>query len=109
MYGMFLKLVCVALMASGFFIACATKPLTFIEAEDYYYESIVINNIDDFETLIKKNKIETVFYTDEYFIVQIDSVFYSHISRGYKSFREYREGKLEKPERWSIFKPGYSN
>jgi hypothetical protein len=109
MYGMFLKLVCVALMAGAFFIACATKPLTFIEADDYYYESIVVNNMDDFEALIKKNKIKTVFYTDEYFIVQIDSVFYSHISRGYKSFREYREGKLEKPERWSIFKPGYSN
>ncbi|MDR1256834.1 MAG: hypothetical protein LBJ86_03740, partial [Spirochaetaceae bacterium] len=84
-------------------------PLVFVEAEDYYYESIVINNIDDFEMLIKKNKIKTVFYTNEYFIVQIDSVFYSHISRGYKSFREYREGRLEKPERWSIFKPGYSN
>jgi hypothetical protein len=55
------------------------------------------------------NKIGTVFYTDEYFIVQIDSVFYSHISRGYKNLREYHEGKLEKPESWSIFKPGYSN
>ncbi|MDR0663514.1 MAG: hypothetical protein LBF80_05500 [Spirochaetaceae bacterium] len=91
------------------FAACATKPLAFIEAYDSYaYDSIVISSIDDFEDLIKKNKIDTVFYTDEYFIVQIGSVFYSHISRGYKSFREYREGKLEKPESWSIFKPGYS-
>jgi hypothetical protein len=92
------------------FAACATeKPLTFIEAHDAYaYDSIVIPSIDDFEDLIKKNKVDTVFYTDEYFIAQIGSVFYSHISRGYKSFREYREGKLEKPESWSIFKPGYS-
>jgi hypothetical protein len=109
MYGTYLKPVCAALMAGIFLAACASKPLAFVEAEDYYYEAIVINNIDDFEELIKKNKIKTVFYTDEYFIVQIDSVFYSHISRGYKSFREYREGKLEKPERWAIFKPGYSN
>jgi hypothetical protein len=105
----YLKPVCAALAAGILFAACATKPLMFVEAEYYYYESIVINNIDDFEALIKKNKIKTVFYTEEYFIVQIDSVFYSHISRGYKSFREYREGKLEKPERWAIFKPGYSN
>jgi hypothetical protein len=98
------------LLTAVFLAACATKPLIFIEALDINTAgSIVINNINDFENLIKKNKIGTVFYTDEYFIVQIDSVFYSHISRGYKSLREYREGKLEKPESWSIFKPGYSN
>jgi hypothetical protein len=98
------------LLAAVFLAACATKPLVFIEALDINTaDSIVVNNIDDFEDLIKKNKIGTVFYTDEYFVIQIDSVFYSHISRGYKSLREYREGKLEKPESWSIFKPGYSN
>ncbi|MDR1149102.1 MAG: hypothetical protein LBK66_10780 [Spirochaetaceae bacterium] len=98
------------LLAAGFLAACATKPLLFIETLDINIaDSVVVNNIDDFEALIKKNKIGTVFYTDEYFVVQIDSVFYSHISRGYKSLREYHEGKLEKPESWSIFKPGYSN
>ncbi|MDR2803178.1 MAG: hypothetical protein LBB22_02675 [Treponema sp.] len=99
------------LMLCVFSASCATqKPLAFIEARDIRAsDSIVIHNIDDFENIIKKNKIDTVFYTDEYFIVQINSVLYSHISRGYKSFREYREGKLEKPERWAIFKQGYSD
>jgi hypothetical protein len=106
-----LKPLCVFLLLNIFFICCATKkPLNFVRAEDAYAaDSIVVYSIDDFEELVKKNKVDTVFYTDEYFFVQIDSVIYSHISRGYKSFREYREGRLEKPERWSIFKPGYSN
>jgi hypothetical protein len=110
MYAVYFKPRFAVLILAVFFAACATKkPLTFIEAQDAYtYDSITISSIDDFENLIKKNKIDTVFYTDEYFIVQVGSVFYSHISRGYKSFREYREGKLEKPEAWSIFKPGYS-
>ncbi|MDR2343105.1 MAG: hypothetical protein LBD86_01065 [Spirochaetaceae bacterium] len=105
------KTVYAVLAINIFFAGCATKkPLSFVMAEDAYaVDSIVIYSIDDFEELIKKNKVTTVFYTDNYFIVQIDSVFYSHISRGYRNFREYREGKLEKPERWSIFKPGYSN
>jgi hypothetical protein len=109
-YTLHLKPRSAVLLAAFCFAACATeKPLVFIEAYDgYAYGSIVIPSIDDFEDLIKKNKVDTIFYTDEYFIAQIDSVFYSHISRGYKSFREYREGKLEKPESWSIFFPGYS-
>ncbi|MDR2444471.1 MAG: hypothetical protein LBD44_00845 [Spirochaetaceae bacterium] len=111
MHILYLKPVYAVLLLSIFFARCATeKPLNFVRAEDAYAaDSIIIYSIDDFEELIKKNKVDTVFYTDEYFIVQINSAFYSHISRGYKSFREYREGKLEKPERWSIFKPGYSN
>lgn len=105
-----MKPACAALALNVLFAACATKITpVFIKAEDSYYESIVVHSIDDFEELVKKNKIDTVFYTDEYFIVEINSVFYSHISRGYKSFREYREGRLDKPERWSIFSPGYSN
>jgi hypothetical protein len=93
------------------FTACATeKALVFIEARDMNTTgSILVNNIDDFENLIKKNKVDTVFYTDEYFVAQINSMLYSHISRGYRNFNEYREGKLEKPERWSIFTPGYSD
>ncbi|MDR0409193.1 MAG: hypothetical protein LBH18_02180 [Spirochaetaceae bacterium] len=91
-------------------LCAGEKPLIFIEALDMSSaDSIVINNIDDFEDIIKKNKVDTVFYTGEYFIAQINSVLYSHVSRGYKSFREYREGRLENPESWSIFKPGYSN
>ncbi|MDR2659002.1 MAG: hypothetical protein LBC27_03310 [Spirochaetaceae bacterium] len=100
------------LSCAAFFAACATteKPLRFIEARDMNaYGSIVVNNIDDFENLIKENRVNTVFYTDEYFIVHINSISYSHISRGYKNFREYREGKLAKPENWTIFTPGYSN
>jgi hypothetical protein len=108
---LYFKPVYAVLLFSTFLAGCATgKPLNFVRAEDAYAaDSIIIYSIDDFEELIKKNKVDTVFYTDEYFIVQINSAFYSHISRGYKSFREYREGRLEKPERWSIFKPGYSN
>lgn len=111
MHISYFKPVYAVLVLNVFFAGCATeKPLNFVRAEDAYAaDSIIIYSIDDFEELIKKNKVDIVFYTDEYFIVQIDSAFYSHISRGYKSFREYREGKLEKPERWSIFKPGYSN
>jgi hypothetical protein len=109
-YALFIKPRRAVLLAVFYFAACATeKPLVFIEVDDSYaYGSIVVHSIDDFEDLIKKHKVDAIFYTDEYFIAQIDSVFYSHISRGYKSFREYREGKLEKPESWSIFFPGYS-
>jgi hypothetical protein len=110
MSALYFKRGCAVLMVNAFLAACATeKELLFVAARDNIHESIVIHDIDDFEALIRKNKADTVFYTDEYFIVEIDSVFYSHISRGYKSFREYREGRLEKPERWSIFFPGYSD
>lgn len=110
MGALYLKRVYAVLILNAFFAACATeKELLFIAAEDNIYESIIIYNIDDFEAFIRKNKVDTVFYTGEYFIVEINSVFYSHISRGYKSFREYREGRLEKPEQWSIFYPGYSD
>ncbi|MDR2795082.1 MAG: hypothetical protein LBB47_00030 [Spirochaetaceae bacterium] len=111
MYIFNFKPVYAVLLLNIFFTGCATKkPLNFIRADDAYAaDSIVVHNIDDFEALIRENKVNTVFYTDEYFFAQIDSVVYSHISRGYRNFREYREGRLKKPESWSIFKPGYSN
>ncbi|MDR2842076.1 MAG: hypothetical protein LBV52_02620 [Spirochaetaceae bacterium] len=93
-----------------FFVCCATKPLVFYPAVDVYSANAVeIVNIDDFEELAKKSTAKTVYYTDAYFFVQIDGILYLHISRGYKNFREYREGKLKEPERWAIFKPGYSD
>ena len=68
-----------------------------------------IISIDDFEELAYKNPSKIVYYNDEYFFIQIDSVFYAHVSRGYKNFTEYREGRLSEPDEWAIFKPGYSN
>jgi hypothetical protein len=45
------------LLTAVFLAACATKPLIFIEALDINTaDSIVINNIGDFENLIKKNE-----------------------------------------------------
>jgi hypothetical protein len=93
-----------------FFPACATAPLEFFPVGDIYFSNAIdIINIDDFEKLAYKSRNKLVYYTDDYFFVQIDGVLYSHVSRGYKSFREYREGRLKEPEEWSIFKPGYTD
>jgi hypothetical protein len=92
--------------------ACATAraELRFIKAEDLYPANcIVITNIDDFEELIRKNKVDTVFYTEDFFIASIGSILYSHKSQGYTSFREYREGRLKAPVPWAVFKPGNSD
>jgi hypothetical protein len=88
--------------------ACVT-PVDFMPAKDLnLINRVEITNIADFEKLIKNKKIKTIFYTDEYFIIEISSVMYVLKSRGYKNFHDYKEGKLEVPDEYSIFKPGYS-
>jgi hypothetical protein len=91
-----------------FFISCAT-PVDFMPVSMKKPESAFeITNIEDYENLVKRNKIKTVFVTDEYFIVEINSIVYILQTRGYKNFHDYREGKLSTPEEWPIFIPGYS-
>jgi hypothetical protein len=70
--------------------------------------AVEITNIADYENLVKQKNVKVVLVTNEYFIVEINSVFYVLPSRGYKNFHDYKEGKLAEPEEWSIFKPGYS-
>jgi hypothetical protein len=92
-----------------FFCACKTIPIDFMPAKSAQLQNIVeVTNIEDYESLVKANNIKTVFYTDEYFIIEINSVLYALQTRGYKNFHDYKEGKLPKPEEHSIFKPGYS-
>ncbi|GMO52830.1 MAG: hypothetical protein Ta2G_10810 [Termitinemataceae bacterium] len=97
------------LLGAAAMLSCATKPLEFFPVGNISFaNAIAVININDFEKLAYKTKSRMVYYTDDHFFVQLDGVLYSHISRGYKSFREYREGRLKEPEEWSIFKPGYS-
>jgi hypothetical protein len=92
------------------FFACKTVPLTYVPVDDVNVAaSLGIINIEEFERIAFKTKSKTVYYTDAYFFIITDGLTYSHISRGYKSIREYKEGKLSEPDEWSIFKPGYSN
>lgn len=87
---------------------CVT-PIDFMPIVMTKPESAVeITNIEDYENMVNRNRIKTVLVTDEYFIVEINSVFYILRARGYKNFHDYREGKLATPDEWSIFKPGYS-
>ncbi|GHV20154.1 hypothetical protein FACS189494_03340 [Spirochaetia bacterium] len=98
------------LLALALFSCVTNQPLRFLPIVDLYIANVVdIININDFEELAYKSPTKNVYYNDEYFFVQIDSVFYSHISRGYKSFKEYREGRLKEPDEWAVFKPGYSD
>ena len=68
---------------------------------------VEFSTIDDLEQLIRKKRIKTVYYTNEYFVIDVNSVMYRLKSRGYKNFHDYKEGKLAIPEEYSIFKPGY--
>jgi hypothetical protein len=68
--------------------------------------AVEITNIEDYENLVKRNKIKTVFVSGEYFIAEINSVFYILETRGYKNFHDYKEGKLTEPDEWAVFKPG---
>jgi len=98
----------IAILVVLLLFSCASR-LDFMPTADTKLDNFVEStNIQDYEKIIKKNKIKTVFYTDEYFVVQVDSVFHVLKSRGYKNFHDYKEGKLKNPEEWSIFKPGYS-
>jgi hypothetical protein len=91
------------------FFACKTIPIDFMPARYAQLQNFVeVTNIEDYETLVKFNNIKTVFYTDEFFIVEINSVLYALQTRGYKNFHDYKEGKLAQPEEHSIYKPGYS-
>lgn len=94
---------CITLCAS-----CKSVPLEFIPVDDVRIsQTVELPTIDDYEKLIKQKKITFVYYTDEYFIVDVNSVMYLLRSRGYKSFHDYKEGRLSEPEANSIFKPGY--
>ncbi|MDR2602812.1 MAG: hypothetical protein LBC53_10265 [Spirochaetaceae bacterium] len=88
------------------FNSCKTAPVNFVPASDFSISSGVnVANIDDFEALVKRHKVATVFYTDTHFIAQINGVLYSMESKSYTSFREYKEGKLKEPVPWAVFKP----
>lgn len=91
-----------------FLAACATN-IDFIPAETLKTQQMVeLTNIEDYENLLKKNKVKTVYYTHDYFAAEINTVLYVLQSRGYTNFHDYREGKLSSPQEYSIFKPGYS-
>ncbi|MDR2521006.1 MAG: hypothetical protein LBC72_00410 [Spirochaetaceae bacterium] len=86
--------------------ACKTTPYRFVPASNFSISSGVnVSNIDDYERIVRQSGVKTVFYTDQYFIAQIDGVLYTIESKSYTSFREYREGKLKDPVPWAVFKP----
>jgi hypothetical protein len=88
--------------------ACASRPLFFMPVEKINSQQTVeLTNIEDYERLVRLNRIKTVYYTAEYFVVEANSILYLLPSRGYRNFHDYKEGKLAEPEPYSIFKPGY--
>jgi hypothetical protein len=91
-----------------FFMSCKSTPggIAFVPASDFSVSSGVnIIDIDDFERVVRENNVRTVFYTDAYFIAQVNGILYTMESRSYTSFREYREGKLKDPVPWAVFNP----
>lgn len=54
---------------------------------------INVLKIDDFASLIKAHKIQTVLRSKERFVVQVDSVLYTIDSAGFKTIQDYRNGK----------------
>ncbi|GMO48782.1 MAG: hypothetical protein Ta2G_05010 [Termitinemataceae bacterium] len=101
---------CLCFFLGVLFLSCKTLGLTYTPVSDAAFSSSLgIINIEDFEKIALKTKGRTVYYTDEYFFVVAGNITYSHISRGYKTIREYKEGKLSVPQEWSIFRPGYSD
>lgn len=97
-------------MSALFFLpsACASRPLFFMPVEKINSQQTVeLTNIEDYERLVRLNRIKTVYYTAEYFVVEANSILYLLPSRGYRNFHDYKEGKLAEPEPYSIFKPGY--
>ncbi|MDR2489992.1 MAG: hypothetical protein LBD20_01150 [Spirochaetaceae bacterium] len=86
--------------------SCATGTITFVPIRDFSISSGVdVVNIDDFEDVVRTNRVKTVFYTEKYFVAQVNGILYTLESRSYTSFREYREGKLKEPVPWAVFKP----
>jgi hypothetical protein len=89
-------------------VACATVPLDFIPVQTKKQDNAIeVSVIEDYENIITKNKIKTVYYTNEYFFIYVNGTPYILYTRGYKNFHDYKEGKLAVPEENSIFKPGY--
>ncbi|MDR0527083.1 MAG: hypothetical protein LBG79_04630 [Spirochaetaceae bacterium] len=90
------------------FLSCADTPLEFIPVEQIMLsQTVEIPTIYDYENIVNQKKITIVYYTNEYFIIDVNSVMYLLRSRGYKNFHDYKEGRLAEPEPNSIFKPGY--
>ena len=86
--------------------SCATGKINFVPIRDFSVSSGVdVVNIDDFEDVVRSNRVTTVFYTEKYFVAQVNGILYTLESRSYTSFREYREGKLKEPIPWAVFKP----
>lgn len=88
--------------------SCATE-IDFVPLESIKLEQMVeLNNMEDYENLVKRHRVKIVYYTGEFFVIELNSMLYLLRSRGYKSFHDYKEGKLAEPEEYTIFKPGYS-
>ncbi|GMO31423.1 MAG: hypothetical protein Ta2B_12530 [Termitinemataceae bacterium] len=106
-----MKNIVIVFVAVSFSCATATSAqLKYLPVEDINFSSSVgIINIEEFEKIALESKSKIIYYSDDYFFIITDGMIYSHITRGYKTIREYKEGKLKTPEEWSIFKPGWSN
>lgn len=87
---------------------CATPPLEFIPVTQLKAQQVIeLPTIDDYEKLLEQKGIRTVYYTSEYFVVDVNSALYVLASRGYTNFHDYKEGRLREPDANAIFKPGY--
>jgi hypothetical protein len=89
-------------------LSCATAKPDFIPVQTAKQDNAIeVSVIEDYENIMKKNKIKIVYYTDQYFFIYISGTPYVLYTRGYKNFHDYKEGKLAVPEENTIFKPGY--
>jgi len=66
--------------------------LSYIRLENYTSQVIKIGNINDFIKLINDNKVTTIFFNDELFLIQGTSTAYIINTNGYKNVNDYQNG-----------------
>jgi hypothetical protein len=78
-----------------FLVSCASfgqESIKYVQVNRFNTTNYNLVKFDDFEDLMRENKISTVFFTNELFIIQSQNIAYTLDKNGYENLSDYKDG-----------------
>jgi hypothetical protein len=78
-----------------FLVSCTSfgqESIKYVQVNRFNTTSYNLVKFDDFEDLMRENKISTVFFTNELFIIQSQNIAYTLDKNGYENLSDYKNG-----------------